>query len=129
HMLVIFDEASGIPDEIWDAAEAVAVGENNKILAIGNPLITGSRFYRKFRDDFGWAKITISALVHPNITKQGNAIPGCVTTWSIQQKLAEWCDPLLTRGGGFRNPKPVFQCRGPGDEGVPTREGGFRNSN
>ena len=43
HLLIVFDEASGIADEIWDAAEGIAVGVNNRILAIGNPLRASGR--------------------------------------------------------------------------------------
>lgn len=93
NLLIIFDEASGIPDSIWEAAEGVAVGENNKILAIGNPLTTRGRFYRVFQRANEWAKLTISALEHPNIIGRGRTVAGAVTRSSISAHVAEWCEP------------------------------------
>ncbi len=94
NILIILDEASGIPDPIWDAAETIAVGQNNKILAIGNPLRTDGRFYRIFRDRSGWLKLTISALEHPNITGNGRQIPGAVTLPYLEDRLTDWCERL-----------------------------------
>lgn len=91
-LLVIFDEASGIPDSIWEAAEGVAVGKTNKILAIGNPLTTSGRFYKLFKSRSGWLNQTISALVHPNVTGSEPYIPGAVTPESIDERVAEWAD-------------------------------------
>lgn len=41
-VLAIFDEASGVPDEYYDAAESWA----HRMLVIGNPLSTANFFYR-----------------------------------------------------------------------------------
>ncbi len=92
HLLIIFDEASGVPDEIWEAAEGVAVGRNNRILAIGNPLRASGRFYEIFRSGAGWSKHTISALEHPNVTDEGREIPGAVTAEAVQSRVEEWCE-------------------------------------
>ena len=99
NLLVLFDEASGIADEIWDAAEGVAVGRNNRILAIGNPLCASGRFYRIFREDSGWRKLTISAFDHPNLTGRGEPIPGAVTPESVEERIAEWCEPAEAEAG------------------------------
>jgi hypothetical protein len=93
NLLIVFDEASGVPDDIWDAAEGVAVSDNNKILAIGNPLNTTGRFYRCFQSPL-WRKITISATAHPNIAGKGQPIPGCITPTALQDRLADWCEPI-----------------------------------
>ena len=92
NLLIIMEEASGIPDEIWDAAEGIAVSENNKILAIGNPLQATGRFYQNFKRASGWKRVTINALQHPNVTGTGKLIPGCVTAAHIEEKLADWCE-------------------------------------
>ncbi len=118
NLLIIFDEASGIPESIWEAAEGVAVGENNKILALGNPLQAEGQFYRCFarpglRDsDFatieanpkskiqnpkstsGWSTHTISAIDHPNIIEEREVIPGCVTIPHLEDRIAEWCEKI-----------------------------------
>jgi phage terminase large subunit len=90
NLLIIFDEASGIPDSIWEAAEGVAVGKTNKVLAIGNPLTTTGRFYKLFKSQSGWRRQTISALSHPNITEAEPAIPGAVTPEAIDERVQEW---------------------------------------
>jgi phage terminase large subunit len=92
NILIVLDEASGIPDDIWTAAEGIAVAGNNKILAIGNPLTASGRFYELFRANRGWHKCTISALDHPNITGKGKSIPGGITADYIADKLTEWCE-------------------------------------
>ncbi len=100
NLLIIFDEASGIPEDIWDAAEGMAVSANNRILAIGNPLQCSGRFYQAFARAKGWKRVTISALQHPNVTGRGRPIPGCVTAGHLEEKLEEWCEEA--EGTGFR---------------------------
>src|SRR5207249_5009123 len=73
-------------------AEGVAVGGNNKILAIGNPLVASGRFYQAFKGATGWTKRTISGLHHPNVTGKGKRIPGCVTRDFVDEKVEDWCE-------------------------------------
>ena len=96
NLLIIMDEASGISDRIWDAAEGVAVGKQNKILAIGNPLDASGRFYETFRNPKYWKTHTISAMDHPNIRGKGVQIPGAVTREAITERIADWCEPLTS---------------------------------
>lgn len=91
NLLVVFDEASGIPDTIWEAAEGVAVGKNNRLLAIGNPLRASGRFHAIFRSGRGWKRMTISAMDHPNVRRGGSGIPGAVTAQAVQDRVVEWC--------------------------------------
>ena len=90
-LLIVMDEASGIRDDIWDAAEGVAVGTNNRILAIGNPLRASGRFYEIFRGANPWKRITISGMDHPNVLRQKEVIPGAITCKSIEERIKEWC--------------------------------------
>src|SRR5207247_1275178 len=92
--LLLFDEASGIPDEIWEAAEGIAVAQNNRMLAIGNPLRASGRFYTLFQDEETWHTLTISALEHPNVTGDGPPIPGAVTVEAVEARIKEWCEPF-----------------------------------
>ena len=104
NLLIILDEASGIPESIWEACEGIAVGENNKILALGNPLTTEGQFYRCFARPGGnsplrgrgggWATHTISAIDHPNIIEEREVIPGCVTIPHLEDRIAEWCEKI-----------------------------------
>lgn len=112
HLLVVFDEASGIPDTIWEAVEGVAVGRNNRILAIGNPLRTSGRFHALFRSGGGWKRLTISALEHPNVRCRGGGIPGAVTAQAVQERVEEWCERLPGSCSGERCASSAFRWRG-----------------
>ncbi len=47
NILVILDEADGIPKEIWTAIDSTLTSGNAKLLAIGNPLDPTSEFKRR----------------------------------------------------------------------------------
>jgi len=68
HLLVIFDEASGISRAIFDAASGLTTGQKNKQLIIGNPLEPGSYFHETHTGDVpGFHRIHISVYDSPNI--------------------------------------------------------------
>lgn len=67
-VLVIVDEAAGIPAWLWTAAEAVTTNEHCRILAIGNPTSPSSEFARVCRPDSGWHVERVSAFDSPNFT-------------------------------------------------------------
>jgi phage terminase large subunit len=70
HMLIIFDEACGISDSIYTAANACITSPLNKILLIGNPTKPNTYFHRTHTGDVpGYKKIRISAFDTPNIVK------------------------------------------------------------
>jgi hypothetical protein len=60
YVLVILDEATGIPKWLWDAASTLVTNENSRILAIGNPDDPASEFEKKHRPASGWNAIRIS---------------------------------------------------------------------
>jgi hypothetical protein len=59
YLLVIVDEACGIPKWLWDALETLITNEASRILAIGNPDDPTSEFARKCQPGSGWANIQI----------------------------------------------------------------------
>lgn len=66
-LLFILDEAPGVDPKIWEAMEGAAAGGDVRILAIGNPTISGGPFQDCFTNDrSGWKCITISAFSTPN---------------------------------------------------------------
>lgn len=76
-VLIIFDEASGIPPQIWAAAERLMTNERCFWLVIGNPPINGlGEFVDCFKPDSGWHQITISVLDTPNFKEGKEIIPG-----------------------------------------------------
>ena len=72
-MLVVLDEAGGIPGPLWAAAKSLITGRNNWILAIGNPDDPTSEFEKICPPGSGWNVITISTFDTPNFT--GEDVP------------------------------------------------------
>lgn len=70
YVFVILDEAGGIPDDLYVAAEAVTTTADSRVLAIGNPDRRGTPFHKIFREDPTWNKIKVSAFDTPNFTKE-----------------------------------------------------------
>lgn len=74
YVMVILDEAGGIPEDLYTATEAVTNTEGARVLAIGNPDQRGTPFHKIFRDDPTWHKIKISAFDTPNFTDEKNEV-------------------------------------------------------
>lgn len=93
YMLVILDEAGGIPDWMWDAAEGLASNDASRILAIGNPTSTDTRFAEECAPGSGWNVIPVSVFDSPNFT--GEPVPELVRevlvgrTWE-QERRERW---------------------------------------
>jgi len=85
HVLVVFDEACGIPQPLWDAAETLIANAQSKLFAIGNPDDPTSAFARVCRPGSGWEVLPIDALGTPNLT--GEQIPDALRDLLIS---AEW---------------------------------------
>lgn len=63
NLLLIQDEADGVSNTIDEAFESCLTGSENRGVRIGNPLTTGSAFYKACQMD----RIKISAWSHPNV--------------------------------------------------------------
>lgn len=70
HLLVVFDEATGIPFNIWTMAEGLLTSANVKFVAIGNPTSKNSQFFKCFLSP-SWAKIKLSCFDSPNLKANG----------------------------------------------------------
>lgn len=70
YVMVVLDEAGGIPQDLYTAAEAVTTTADSRVLAIGNPDRRGTEFHRIFREDQTWSKIKVSAFDTPNFTNE-----------------------------------------------------------
>jgi hypothetical protein len=73
YVFLIFDEATGIPKQIWDAAEGMRTSANVKFICIGNPTTRNSEFYNCFvgKKSRFWKKIHISCFDSPNLKANG----------------------------------------------------------
>lgn len=68
YVLVIFDEACGIPKPLWDAASTLVVNEESRFLAVGNPDDPHGEFSKVCKPGSGWNTIHVSADMTPNFT-------------------------------------------------------------
>jgi hypothetical protein len=93
YVLVILDEACGIPAHLWTAVETITTGDDCRILAIGNPDDPNSHFRYVCDGRPGWYSTKISVLDSPNFT--GEPVPeylrGLLTsTQWVEDRKAEW---------------------------------------
>ncbi|MFG1659066.1 hypothetical protein ACGFIY_21290 [Micromonospora chersina] len=70
YVLVILDEACGIPAQLWTAVEAITTNADCRILAIGNPDDPSTEFNEVCKPGSGWNVIRISGLETPNMTAE-----------------------------------------------------------
>jgi len=68
YVLVVLDEACGIPAWLWDATDTLVVNDHSRVLAIGNPDSPAARFEKVCRPGSGWNVIPIGAEDTPNFT-------------------------------------------------------------
>lgn len=90
HLLYIIDEASGVPDAIFEAIEGNRAG-GARIVMFSNPTRTSGEFFEAFtkKSDF-YKTITVSSEETPNVTSGQVLIPGLATREWIDEKRAEW---------------------------------------
>jgi hypothetical protein len=92
-VLVLLDEAGGIPEQLWVAAETVAVGDNDRIVAFGNPDDPTSHFEKICRPGSLWHVSRISAFDTPNLTEEpmpGGIPGGMVTRRWVEENRVQW---------------------------------------
>jgi hypothetical protein len=93
YILVILDEACGIPPSLWVAVMALVTNDNARVLAIGNPDDPGSEFAKFCKPSSGWNVISISAFDTPNFT--GEYVPddvaeSLVTPSWVEERKRDW---------------------------------------
>lgn len=69
-VLIILDEACGVPTALWNAAETLVSNLHGKILAIGNPDDPVTEFGRVCKRGSGYHVVPISAFDTPNFTSE-----------------------------------------------------------
>ena len=91
YLLFIVDEASGVPESIFEALEGNRAG-GARILMLSNPTRTSGTFYEAFADPIKralWKSFTVSSEDTP--TARGLAkIPGLATSDWVKEKRIEW---------------------------------------
>ena len=89
-LLVIIDEAAGVPEDIHTEISTLATGDENCILMIGNPTSTGGTFYEAFNSPGPWHRIHMSCLDHPNVKSDREIIKGAVTKTWVTEREQVW---------------------------------------
>lgn len=90
YLFIIIDECSGMSAKLLAAAEGIAVGEHNYILAIGNPNEPSGAFF-DLTNRPSWDQEHISALTHPNIIHRREVIAGATTYSTLLDRIRDWC--------------------------------------
>src|SRR3990167_5331214 len=86
YLLVVIDEAAGVPPEIWEAIESL---HPYRVLAIGNPNEVAGNFYECFRSSL-WNQLSISCQDAVDWQVKNGKIPGLVSQEWIRERKEEW---------------------------------------
>jgi hypothetical protein len=104
YVLVLLDEAGGIPKQLWTAAQALLTNEDARMVCVGNPDSTSTEFaaicdgadpIEGGTSKKGWHVIPIAALVTPNLT--GEPVPDAIRPYLVSD---QWCEELASDMGG-----------------------------
>lgn len=92
-VLVIVDEACGVPKNLFDALETLMTNDYARMLAIGNPDDPTSYFETICRPGSGWNVIPVPAFATPNFT--GEYVPEevavrLVTPLWVKERQQKW---------------------------------------
>lgn len=106
YVLVVIDEACGVPEDIWVAAETIASNVHSRILAIGNPDDPHSEFANVCQPGSGWKVFHIGFEDTPNAT--GEDVSQRVKDSLISRAWAEG----RKRGWGENSPLYISKVMG-----------------
>lgn len=103
-LLLVVDEASGVAEGIFEAAEGFQTAEGAHVLLVGNPTKIGGQFHRAFTTERAdWHTIHISTFDTPNYT--GEVVPADVAR-SLPRK--GWAEEKARQWG---EGSPMYQVR------------------
>jgi phage terminase large subunit len=90
NIMMVFDEASGIPVKIWEAAVgAMSGGSMVRFVVIGNPNSNSGPFYDAFKDPT-FNKIRISAFDIPNVKEKKPVVPGLTDHHFVEEIMTRY---------------------------------------
>lgn len=71
HLLVIVEEASGVPDAIFEPVEGILTQDDNRIILVGNPTRTQGYFYDSHNTRGArWKKLRFSSADSPIVSRE-----------------------------------------------------------
>jgi hypothetical protein len=105
YVLVIIDEAGGVPKSIFDAVDALATNVHARVVAVGNPDDPGSHFATICKPGSGWAVKRISAFDTPAYTGEQvpeELLPLLVSPEWVDERKKRWgvTSPIYVEGPG-----------------------------
>ena len=92
-MMLVVDEASGIDEAIYEAAEGFLTADEARVLLIGNPTRPAGTFYKAFQKDSGWYPVHMSAFDAPCFTGEKvskEAERALITQEWVQDAKQQW---------------------------------------
>ena len=89
NLLLVVDEASGVNQQIFEAAEGFLTSPGARLLLIGNPTQLSGEFYQAFRSPL-YSKIHVSAFDSPNLRAGRIVRPYLVTPEWVEEKRQKW---------------------------------------
>ncbi len=93
-LLVILDEASGVPEDVWMASETLITSPGSRLVAVGNPTRLATSFHRAFTTDREqYRTMAISAFDSPAVTGEpmaGAALAKLVGPEWIESRRRAW---------------------------------------
>lgn len=123
-LLIVMDEAIGIPEEFWTAAKAMMTSPEHRWLVLYNPLDSSSFVYtEETNTESNWHVITLNALEHPNVALELAGQPplveaGVRLAW-INQAIKDWTTKIESKD----DIKPIYDVEWPPQSGVWYRPG------
>jgi hypothetical protein len=103
NVLVVIDEACGVPQSIFEAADSLVTNIRGRVLAIGNPDDPSSYFAEICKPGSGWNVIQIGAWDTPAFT--GEEVPDTLLDLLISP---EWVEERKKRWG---EGSPIYQSK------------------
>lgn len=103
YVLVIIDEACGIPESLWNAVDSLVTNEDCRVLAIGNPDDQSSHFATVCRPGSGWNVLRVDGLETPNFTDE--VVPDSLRPMLLSET---WVDERRQRWG---ESSPLFASK------------------
>lgn len=124
-LLVVLDEAGGLPSSLFEAAESLVTSANSRLLAIGNPIGESGPFFQATKSST-YHHIRISCLEHPNVVTRQDIYPGAVSYEWVRDRFQRWaveCEPTdpeaIQFDGRYWLPSGILRAR---VLGIPPRE-------
>lgn len=107
-VLLLFDEAQGIPESLWTAGAGVVSNEHSRWVAFGNPDpgTEYGEFYQRCQPSSGWHTIHIDGYETPNFT--GEDVPedmaaGLLSPTWVEARKLDW---------GEKDPRYIAKVHG-----------------